>query len=113
MWSGCLSRVRIEVPNEDDMKLLESRKLCYHPDKDLTDAFHVFYTRYEVSSYNEEKLNSLETPQITINYIPSYPEHYSPKIDTSGAIDNTNFQQVRMIAEYHLSLTYIIYFIRH
>ena len=100
MWSGCLSRSRIEEPNEDDINLLETRRLALHAEKDLTNSYHVFYTRYEVSTYNENKLQALHTPLAIVDAILSYPEHYKPKIDSSGAIDSTNFKKVKICFHY-------------
>jgi hypothetical protein len=90
-WSGTLARIRIEEPTQEDINLLESRRLEKHKDANLQEAYHVFYTRIEVHNFNESKLNDLDMPLVEIKAIATYPNNYRPKVHEYGTVDSTPF----------------------
>ena len=73
--------------------MIEQRRLVHHQEKDLTDAFHVYYTNLEVHHYNESKLNQLNETLFEISVISTFPQFYKPKISEFGTIDATGFMK--------------------
>lgn len=94
-WTECLNRIRVLKDLADleqtDLDLLKSRRIEFHPHKNLEWATHVFYTNLEVQGHNAERLGFIKGKLYeviaTIRYVPGY----KPFIKTHGTIEDTNF----------------------
>jgi hypothetical protein len=91
-WTQTLNRIRLgqEAITEEDVGVLESRRITNFPEVNLDDACHVFYTNIDVTNHNVRMLNSLPTPLVTIDASIFHPKQYKPSIkDKIGTIDDT------------------------
>lgn len=65
-WRNALDRMRIGGMNEDDEKLLETRRVSNdeHKNKNYDDALHLFFSNEEVCNHNKTMINKLpENPK--------------------------------------------------
>ena len=51
----CLDRIRIGELSDEDIELLETRRLSKFPNLDTNEASHVFYTNLEVDNHNARR----------------------------------------------------------
>ena len=108
----CLDRIRIGELSDEDIELLETRRLSKFPNLDTNEASHVFYTNLEVDNHNARRLNSLKTDLVEIEARGMYPKGYRPVIDANGMIENTPFQKklclkigARVMVTFNVSLS--------
>ena len=94
LWCDVLNRFRIDEQTEEDVELLETRRLKNFPNFDADQACHVFYTNVEVYNHNMKILRKLQTKLYQIPAICFYPKKYKPEIKGHGTIDNTQFMKV-------------------
>ena len=99
-WKDALSRIRMGGMNEDDKKLINSRRVSNdeHMDKDLDDALHLFYSNNEVLRHNEAIIAKLKGQTMNIKAdIRGYPKNFEPKIKYESYIEETRFQKVLIL----------------
>ena len=58
-WADMLKRFRFGEKTEEDVKLLETRRLKHFPGLNTDDARHVFWTNLEVDKHNMKILNAM------------------------------------------------------
>ena len=93
-WTECLNRLRIGILTDEDRKLLEERRLKHFPNVDQGNACHVFYSNYEVDTYNMKMLESFPGDQINLQANIVVPRGYKPYITPHGTIDDTQFRKI-------------------
>ena len=92
-WTMTLNRIRFGEQNEEDLQLLDSRRIKHFSNRDLGNALHAFYTNKEVENLNTIKLNELDSPLVTKNAIIEGPKSYKPKIKDHGTIADSSFMK--------------------
>lgn len=93
-WTQTLNRIRLgqDFITDEDVKLLESRRMRNFPDINFDDASHIFYKNVQVNNYNMRRLSSLKTPLVTIEASIFHAKQHKPYIDPElGTIDGTSF----------------------
>ena len=97
-WVECLNRIRVLTDiselTEDDLALLDSRRLNKHQEKNLYWAMHAYYTNYEVQQHNDDRLGALQTPLYQSTAIIRYIPGHTPKIKKHGTIEETQFLKI-------------------
>ena len=88
-WTETLNRIRIGEPNEEDIKLLESRVVKKPPLED--NVLHVFYKNDDVNEHNIKMLNTLKT-ELVENKAITLPKKYKPPIN-NGRIAKTQYME--------------------
>ena len=71
LWTDCLNRLRKGIVTEEDVSILESRRVKNFPDKDFETVIHTFGTNAEVDEVNQRKLSAL----------PGLPIHMEAKVE--------------------------------
>ena len=61
-FANMLNRIRIGVPSDDDLKILQKRVILPNEDSYPTEALHVFPLNKQVDEHNLKLLQSLEKP---------------------------------------------------
>ncbi len=91
-WIEMLNRIRTEEHDEQDLALLEERRISNYPNKNFEEAMHVYYTKAQVEDWNRKKLGTLEARLVTLEAVIVHPPGVYPFIDeNTGTIDDTNF----------------------
>ena len=88
-WTELLNRVRIGKPNDQDIKMLESRVVKKPPLDD--NILHVFYKNDDVNDHNIKMLNTLKT-KLVENKAITLPKKYKPPIN-NGRIAKTQYME--------------------
>ena len=95
-WKETLDHIRLGEMNDDDMKLLETRKISNeeYKDKNLDDALHLFYTNQEVNDHNSAMITKLEGISTKIKAdIRGYPRGFYPAFK-NGFVEQSRMQDV-------------------
>ena len=91
-WTNTLNRIRVGQVTQEDINLLESRRIRNFPRKDLSRATHLFRTNREVYDHNVKVINSLNTTSMFKRAEIESPKGFYPKVDQdSGFIEKTGF----------------------
>ena len=90
-WTECLNRLRKGMVTEEDISILESRRIKNFPHKDFDDAIHAFSTNAEVDEVNQRKLSALPGLPIQMDAKVECPKSYKPTIKPHGTFDDTKF----------------------
>ena len=93
IWTECLNRIRVGEANEEDLKLLETRRINLHPNHCLKEASHVCATNLEITMINTKKMNDLKGPLVTIEATVVHQKGYRPTISPFGTVDDTHFME--------------------
>ena len=94
-WRETLARIRFGEMNEDDIKILETRRVSNeeHKNKNLDDALHLFFSNKEVNAHNTKIINKLPgMPEVIKADIKGYPKGCYAAIN-DGFVEQTRFQQ--------------------
>jgi hypothetical protein len=73
-WATTLNRFRVGQVIPEDIELLESRRSSKTFLEE--ECMHVFYTNLEVKNHNDQMLEKLPQPKITIKAIKTLPKGY-------------------------------------
>ena len=95
-WKESLDRIRLGEMNDDDKKLLETRKVCNeeHKNKDYDDALHLFFSNAEVNDHNFEMITKLRGMPYKIKAdIRGYPRGFYAELK-NGFVEQTRMQDV-------------------
>ena len=95
-WRNTLDNLRIGDINEDDKKLLETRRVSNeeHKNKNYDDALHLFFSNEEVNQHNSAIIAKLPGTSVKIQAdIRGYPRGFHPEIK-NGFVEQTRFQDV-------------------
>ena len=87
-WNETLNRIRYGEETEEDIELLNSRKISNFPDIDFDKALHTFYSNKEVNQHNLKMLSNLNEPLIKID--AEFPNVKRKKTTKHGTIDKSN-----------------------
>ena len=93
IWTECLNRIRVGELLEEDINLLETRRVKHFPQRNFSEACHVFGTNEEVEQTNLNKLNELTGPLLELEAVIECPRGYKPKITKYGTIQDTGFMK--------------------
>ena len=96
-WRNTLDNLRIGDINEDDKKLLETRRVSNeeHKNKNYDDALHLFFSNDEVNQHNSEIITKLPGTSVKIQAdIRGYPRGFHPEIK-NGFVEQTRFQNLK------------------
>ena len=114
-WRETLDRIRIGQMNEEDEKLLNSRRVSNeeHKDKNYDKALHLFFSNEEVCEHNKNILNRLEGDSKDIQAdIRGYPKGCYPEIKYDTFVEDTRFQKyltlklgARVILNYNIDIS--------
>ena len=91
IWTNCLNNLRKGMVTENDIPILDSRRLKNFPDKNMDDAIHAFGTNAEVDEVNRRKLSALPGLPIKMEAKVECPKNYKPKIKPHGTFDDTKY----------------------
>ena len=91
--TNCFNRLRCGEITNEDRELLENRRLSKFPDLDQTKACHVYYSNYEVDSYNMEALNSIQGESVNLEAEITMPKGYRLYITPHGTIEDSQFRK--------------------
>ena len=95
-WRETLDRIRIGQMNEDDEKLLETRRVSNeeHKNKNYDNALHLFYSNNEVCEHNKAMLAKLDgnTKDFQAN-LKGYPKGSFPQIKYDTFIEETRLHE--------------------
>ena len=92
-WTKCLNRLRVGEMTEEDVALLETRRLKHFPNKDFENACHAFGTNFEMDEVNMARVNNLPGTLVQSRAKIECPKSYKPPITDHGTIDNTKFKK--------------------
>ena len=98
-WRETLARIRFGEMNEDDIKILETRRVSNqeHKNKNLDDALHLFYSNDEVCKHNETRIAKLpDEPKNVKADIRGYPKGCQPKIKYDSFVEETRMQKMQL-----------------
>ena len=87
-WNETLNRIRVGEETDEDIELLNSRKMTNFPDKNFDNAIHAFYSNDEVHAHNKKMLYKMNEKLVTID--AEFPNQKHKKPTKYGTIDNTN-----------------------
>ena len=93
-WTECLNRLRVGEMTEEDVALLETRRLKHFPNKDFENACHAFGTNFEMDEVNMARVNNLPGTLVQSRAKIECPKSYQPPITDHGTIDNTKFKKI-------------------
>ena len=89
-WVNSLNRFRVGQVTDSDEKILKG--LMTSEEHLSEDCMHIFYTNEEVKKLNEDMLNKLNGPVISVKAIKQSPKGYTPKIKKkTGCVDGTQY----------------------
>ena len=95
-WRETLDRIRIGQMNDNDKKLLETRRVSNeeHKSKDFDKALHLFFGNQEVCNHNKSMINKLPGPPSIVQAdIRGYPKGCYPSIKYETFVEDTRFQK--------------------
>ena len=103
-WTKTLNRIRKGDQTDEDLALLEQRKLKNFPEKledgSLDDALHCFFTNKAVYKHNMKMLNKLDqTPLVSIEADVFTPQGLSSQTSEFNTIDDTKFMKTLQIKD--------------
>ena len=87
-WNETLNRIRYGEETEEDIELLNSRKISNFSDIDFDKALHTFYSNKEVNQHNLKMLSNLNQQLIKID--AEFPNVKHKKTTKHGTIDKSN-----------------------
>ena len=88
-WTDTLNRIRIGQQNDEDVALLETRRISKY-EKNFDHALHVFFRNEDVNAHNIRILNGLPGNSITFPAkIKGIPKGMKPKIK-NGFVEDTS-----------------------
>ena len=96
-WTKRLNRIRIGQPTQEDLEVLDTRKVSNFPNIDFGKALHAFYTNEEVKDYNDKKLNDYSSQLYKIEASIKAPRGINIALKPHGTIEDTNFLMVLKI----------------
>ena len=89
-WTDTLNRIRIGEQNDEDVALLETRRMSKF-EKNFDEALHVFYRNVDVNAHNIRLLNDLDGDLYTFPaIIKGLPRGMLPKIK-DGFVEKSRF----------------------
>ena len=95
-WKDALDRMRIGGINDDDEKLLESRRVSNdeHINKNYDDALHLFFGNEEVCGHNKTIINKLPAePKCIKADIRGFPKGCYPEIKYGTFVEDTRMEK--------------------
>lgn len=95
-WRETLDRIRIGKMNEDDKKLLETRRVSNkeHKNKDYDNALHLFFSNDEVCQHNNSILSTLKGDSKVMQAdMRGYPKGCYPEIKYDTFVEDTRLQK--------------------
>ena len=97
-WNDTLNRIRFGDITEDDIQLLESRRMKNFPNKNFERATHLYSGNREVREHNEKVLNSLHTLHIMQKAELDCPRGFKPWVDEKkGTVCKSNFMDTLVL----------------
>ena len=87
-----LSHARVGELEENDIEMLESRRIKEEDFERVKNATHVFYTNEAVEEWNTKKLNELTAPLVKI--LAKTSGLVKPTLNKAGMIENTQFMKI-------------------
>ena len=91
-WANTLNLFRKGIVTQEHEELLRGRETSN--DSLNVDTLNVCYTNKEVEYHNDQMLNALESPVISVQAEICVPKGCRPVITDHGTIDNTRFMNV-------------------
>ena len=86
-WNETLNRIRYGEETEEDIELLNSRKISNFPDIDFDKALHTFYSNKEVNQHNLKIMSNMNEGLVKID--AEFPNQKRKKTTKHGTIDKT------------------------
>ena len=114
-WRETLDRIRIGQMNEDDEKLLNTRRVSNeeHKYKNYDNALHLFFSNDEVCEHNKSIIDKLDGVSRTMQAdIRGYPKGCYPALKYDTFVEDTRFQKyltlkigARVILNYNIDIS--------
>ena len=86
-WNETLNRIRYGEETEEDIELLNSRKISKFPEIDFDKALHTFYSNKEVNQHNLKIMSNMNEGLVKID--AEFPNQKRKKTTKHGTIDKT------------------------
>ena len=86
-WNETLNRIRYGEETEEDIELLNSRKISNFPEIDFDKALHTFYSNKEVNQHNLKIMSNMNEGLVKID--AEFPNQKRKKTTKHGTIDKT------------------------